>query len=524
MFAPSPNFETFCQNAIKPNSKNVQAQLLWKKCINDIDTPISAFLKLATQEPYAFLLESVQGGEKKGRYSVLGLRPDLIWRLCQTVTQGNTPYQAYAEHAQGMENIIAQRYSVSDLPPLESLRELQAKCALDIPPHLPPMLAGMFGYLGYDIVRENEYLPTRKPDPIGVPIAIMMRPTLVAVFDQISQEVILGTRITPLATQASLQEKRALYDKACQILQEAETTLQGISPPPPNIRQARVPVQITQNETRASYSAKVQKARDYIKAGDAFQIVLAQRFSAPCHVEPFSIYRALRRLNPSPFLYFLRMGTYSLVGSSPEILVRLRDNTVTIRPIAGTRPRAQTAKEDEKRAHELLTDEKERAEHLMLLDLGRNDVGRVAKAGTVQVTDTFGVEYYSHVMHIVSNVEGEVLPTHDALSTLLAGFPAGTVSGAPKVRAMEIIDELEDERRSFYAGGVGYLSADGDMDTAIALRTALIKDNVMHVYAGAGIVMDSDPDSEYEETKAKARALWQALEDAIAIESNLKNY
>jgi anthranilate synthase component 1 len=271
----------------------------------------------------------------------------------------------------------------------------------------------------------------------------------------------------------------------------------------------------TSNMSREQFHAMVERVKEYIRAGDAFQVVVSQRFAIPFRLPPFSLYRALRRLNPSPFLFFLDFKDFAIVGSSPEILVRLRDDTVTIRPIAGTRPRGKTPAEDRKYAEELLADPKERAEHLMLLDLGRNDVGRVSQVGTVKVTERFIIEYYSHVMHIVSNVIGKIRSDYDALSALVAGFPAGTVSGAPKVRAMEIIDELEPERRGVYAGCIGYFGASGDMDTCIALRTAVVKDGIVYVQAGGGIVADSDPEGEYQESWNKARALMRAAEEAV---------
>jgi len=490
-----PAFDAFATNYAKG-----QDQIVSKRLINDVDTPVSAFLKLAKDKPYAFLFESVQGGEQRGRYSVLGYAPDLIWRASGDVCELSVNGGAYV--------------TLEDKP-IESLRKLQAQSALDIPDDLPPMAAGLFGYLGYDMVRQVEHLPDINPDPIGTPDAIMTRPTLIAIFDQIAQEIILTTTV-----RATEQDAKVAYETAQSRLEQASQELESAIG---TFRSADVPevnVEAKHGATVEEFSKSVLKAKEYIKAGDIFQVVIGQRLEAPLTTSPFALYRSLRRLNPSPFLYFLNFDDHTIVGSSPEILVRLRDQKVTVRPIAGTRPRGKTPIEDKNLEAELLADKKELAEHLMLLDLGRNDVGRVAKAGTIEVTEEFIVERYSHVMHIVSNVEGDILEDKDVFDALFAGFPAGTVSGAPKVRAMEIIDELENEKRGIYAGAVGYISASGDMDTAIALRTAVVKDGVMHVRAGAGIVMDSDPVSEYEETRAKARALFHAAAHAPYFDRN----
>ncbi|RZV41253.1 MAG: anthranilate synthase component I [Acidimicrobiales bacterium] len=492
----TPDFDTFAKVYAKG-----QDQIVSRRLINDVDTPVSAFLKLANDKPYAFLFESVQGGEQRGRYSVLGYAPDLIWR-------------AFGDSCEISEN--GGDFQPLGDTPIVSLRKLQARSALDIPEALPPMAAGLFGYLGYDTVRQVERLPNINPDPIGTPDAIMTRPTLIAIFDQIAQEIILTTTVRTDSNQDAAKAYKAAQTRLEQAGQDLETAIG-------TFRSTNVPhvvISPKHGATCEEFSRSVQRAKEYIKAGDIFQVVIGQRLESPLSTSPFALYRSLRRLNPSPFLYYLNFDDHTIVGSSPEILVRLRDGTVTVRPIAGTRPRGKTPALDKSLETELLADKKELAEHLMLLDLGRNDVGRVAKAGTIEVTEEFIVERYSHVMHIVSNVEGEVLDDKDALDALFAGFPAGTVSGAPKVRAMEIIDELENEKRGIYAGAVGYISASGDMDTAIALRTAVVKDGVMHVRAGAGIVMDSDPVSEYEETLAKARALFHAAEHAPYFDRN----
>jgi len=470
-------------------------QLVYARVINDLDTPVSAYLKIAKGKPYAFLFESVQGGEIRGRYSFLGFSPDVIWRA----------------HGDGCEiSRNGDAFKTLEGKPLDTLRSLQTESAFDLPEGIPPMGAGLFGYLGYDMIRQVEVLNSNLPDPIGTPDAIMVRPTIVAIFDAVAQEIIVASPVYPGGS----------YDKAVERIQ---AVVRDLSLPTSHnvIEDVETPIiEPKLGTTLASFSDRVKKAKNYILSGDIFQVVIGQRLSAPLPASDFALYRSLRRMNPSPFLYFLNFEDHSIIGSSPEILVRLRDGVVTIRPIAGTRPRGKTHAEDIQHEKDLLADPKECAEHLMLLDLGRNDVGRVSKAGTVRVTEEFNVERYSHVMHIVSNVEGDILDKHDAISALFAGFPAGTVSGAPKVRAMEIIDELEVEKRGIYAGAVGYISSNGDMDTAIALRTGIVKDGTLHVRAGAGIVMDSVPKSEFEETLHKAAALFRAAEQSVKFDRN----
>ena len=378
------------------------------------------------------------------------------------------------------------------------------------------MAAGLFGYLGYDMVRHMERIPDSNPDTLGLPDSVLVRPTVVAIFDNIED---LVTIVAPVRLRDGVGAEAA-YDQARERLADVVADFERSLPyrrEPPDM-----PVELpdpVSNTTREQYYEMVERARQYILAGDIFQVVPSQRFSVPFRLPPFSLYRALRRLNPSPFLFFLDLDGFSIVGSSPEIMVRLRGDEVTIRPIAGTRPRGKSPGDDKALAKDLLSDPKERAEHLMLLDLGRNDVGRVAQIGTVKVTEQFTIEYYSHVMHIVSNVVGRIQPDKDALDALIAGFPAGTVSGAPKVRAMEIIDELEGTRRGVYAGAIGYFGAGGDMDTCIALRTGVIKDGRLHVQAGGGVVADSDPEAEYQESRNKARALIRAAEEAVRFAS-----
>jgi anthranilate synthase component 1 len=373
------------------------------------------------------------------------------------------------------------------------------------------MAAGLFGYLGYDMVRLVERLPEPGPDPLGLPDAMMLRPTVVVVVDGVKGEV---TVVSP-AWAASGLSARAAYAQAAERVMDAARDLdRAPAVASRDLGPGGPPAEPVSNTSRERYLEMVETAKEYIRAGDIFQVVPSQRWTQSFALPPFALYRALRRTNPSPYMFYFDFGAFQVVGASPEILVRLKQGTVTVRPIAGTRPRGATPAEDARLEAELLADPKERAEHLMLLDLGRNDVGRVARIGTVDPNERFVIERYSHVMHIVSNVDGALAEGHDALSALLAGLPAGTVSGAPKVRAMEIIDELEAEKRGVYGGGVGYFAAGGDMDVCIALRTAVVKEGTLYVQSGGGVVADSDPEAEYEETVNKAKALFQAARDA----------
>ncbi|MCX7313935.1 MAG: anthranilate synthase component I [Alphaproteobacteria bacterium] len=477
-----------------------EAQVLWTTLVADLETPVSAFLKITGGRPMRFLFESVEGGAVRGRYSVIGLDPDLVWR-----TNG-----AQAEVSRNAQSQTS-GFSPCTEPPLSALRALIAESRIELPEGLPPMAAGVFGYLGYDMVRLMEELPTSHPDPIGIPDAVLVRPTLVVVFDAVRDSI---TVFTPVRPEPGVTAKAALVRAEARLAGVVDALDRPLDKATTGDATGPLDIPAKSNTTPEQYRTMVQKAKDYILAGDIFQVVLSQRFQAPFTLPPFALYRALRRVNPAPFLYFLDFGGYAVSGSSPEVLVRLREGTVTIRPLAGTRPRGATPHEDKALEEQLLADPKERAEHLMLLDLGRNDVGRVSKIGTVKVTDQFFIERYSHVMHIVSNVEGQLDERSDALDALAAGFPAGTVSGAPKVRAMQIIDELEKEKRGLYAGSVGYFSAAGEMDSCIVLRTALVKDGNMYVQAGAGIVADSDPASEQAECVNKAKALFRAAEEA----------
>ncbi|MBT5047170.1 MAG: anthranilate synthase component I [Rhodospirillaceae bacterium] len=478
-----------------------QAQVVSTSLVADLETPVSAMLKLASGKPNSFLLESVEGGAVRGRYSIIGLRPDLIWQCHGNQAEINRD----ADSDGGT-------FEPCTGDALDSLRMIVEESRIDLPEALPPMAAGLVGYLGYDTVALMERVPSTRPDPLKTPDGLFVRPTIMAIFDLVKDTVTIVTPVRPDPKTSTVDAYEAAIDRLVSAVTDfergmPEERVAGAEPGP-----VPTPVSNTDPDT---YMDMVRKAKDYIIAGDVFQVVLSQRFSIPFTLPPFSLYRALRRTNPSPFLFFLNFGDFSVVGSSPEILVRLRDGKVTLRPLAGTRPRGETSTQDAALAEELLADEKELAEHLMLLDLGRNDVGRVAKIGTVEVTEKMVIERYSHVMHIVSNVEAEIDDKHDAMDALIGGFPAGTVSGAPKIRAMEIIDELEKEKRGIYAGTVGYFSANGSMDTCIVLRTALVKDGTMYVQSGAGIVTDSDPESEHRECQNKALALIRAAEEAV---------
>ncbi len=485
-----------------------EAQVVWTTLVADLETPVSAFLKLGGGKAMSFLLESVEGGAVRGRYSIIGLEPDLIWRA----NGGKAAINRAARKD-------AAAYTPCSEPPLETLRTLIEESRIALPESLPPMSAGVFGYLGYDMVRLMEDLKPPNPDPIGIPDAVLVRPTLIVVFDAVKDSI---TIVTPARPEKGVDAKAALARAVERLAGVVESLDRPLDKTLTEQDAGPIDVPAKSNTSPEEFKAMVRKAKEYIVAGDAFQIVLAQRFEAPFTLPPFSLYRALRRTNPSPYLYFLDLGDFAIAGSSPEILVKVSGDLVTIRPIAGTRHRGASPHEDKALEAELLADPKERAEHLMLLDLGRNDVGRVAAIGTVKVTDQFFVERYSHVMHIVSNVEGKLAGDRDALDALAAGYPAGTVSGAPKVRAMQIIDELEKEKRGLYAGCVGYFSAAGEMDTCIVLRTALVKDGKMYVQAGAGIVADSNPDFEQQECINKAKALFRAAEEARRFASAAK--
>jgi anthranilate synthase component 1 len=482
-------------------------QLIWRKRIADTETPVSAALKLFEAERGDFILESVEGGETRGRHSLIGIAPDLVFRAAGNKAEINSKWMTDRE-----------AFVPSLLPSLDALRALAAACRMDVPEELPPALACLVGYFGYETIGLVEKLPRAPQSALELPDMLFVRPTVILVFDRLKDEMFL---ISPVWT--GIKDAQAVA-RAHARLDAAERLLDA-----GHVAQAEPAAQCDGQELTLQpvlpagrYVEMVASAKDYIKAGDIFQVVLAQRFTAPFHLPPVHLYRALRRINPSPFLYFIDLPGFALIGSSPEILVRARGGEVTIRPIAGTRPRGKSSLEDAENKASLLADPKERAEHLMLLDLGRNDVGRVTKSGSVTVTDSYMVEFYSHVMHIVSNVVGELADDKDAIDALFAGFPAGTVSGAPKVRACEIIAELEPETRGAYAGGVGYFSPNGDMDSCIVLRTAVVKDGIMHVQAGAGIVADSNPEYEQRECEAKAGALIAAAREAMRVAGEAK--
>ncbi len=474
--------------------KNNKPQLLSKNLIADIETPVSCLLKIKKNQKYSFLLESVEGGSLRGRYSLLGCDPDLIWRVNDNVATIEYNHEKY-------------NYKISNQP-IESLKDIIKfskfdKGKIDAP---YPILVG---YLGYPMIQYMENISLNNNDNINIPDSILIRPKIVAVFDNIKDKITVMTVVYP-------SEKKD-YDYA---YNEAEALLElKVNQLKENLVQMPVSeiksnLKFVSNYSKDEYFSIISKAKEYIKNGDIFQVVTSQRFETKYDLEAVSLYRSLRRLNPSPYLVNLNFNQIGLVASSPELLVQLRNKKITIRPIAGTRKRGKNANEDLKLSKDLLTDKKELAEHLMLLDLGRNDVGRVAKNQSVKVTEKMIIEYYSHVMHIVSNVEGLIEDNYDAVDALKAGFPAGTVSGAPKIRAMEIIEELENLNRSFYAGCMGYFESNGDMDTCISLRSGLVKDGKLHIQAGGGVVFDSNPEDEYQETINKAGALMAAAEDS----------
>ncbi|MFD0908751.1 anthranilate synthase component I [Ruegeria arenilitoris] len=493
--ALTPDFDSFAR-AYEAG----QNQVVYTRLAADLDTPVSLMLKLTGAQKDAFVLESVTGGEVRGRYSIIGMKPDLIWRCRGETSELNRSVRFDAD-----------AFDAQDGNPMDNLRALLAESGIDLPDDLPQAAAGLFGYLGYDMVRLVEHLPDVNPDPLGLPDAILLRPSVVAVLDGVKGEV---TIVSP-AWASDGQSAKAAYAQAAERVMDAVRDLERAMPSESrDLGEAHEIAPPVSNFTKSGYMEAVEKAKEYIQAGDIFQVVPAQRWTQDFPLPPFALYRSLRRTNPSPFMFYFNFGGFQVIGASPEILVRVFGNEVTIRPIAGTRPRGATPEEDKANELDLLADKKELAEHLMLLDLGRNDTGRVSKIGTVRPTEEFIIERYSHVMHIVSNLVGELADDKDALDAFFAGMPAGTVSGAPKVRAMQIIDELEPEKRGVYGGGVGYFSAGGDMDMCIALRTAIVKDQKLYIQAGGGVVYDSDPEAEYMETVHKSNAIRRAAADA----------
>jgi anthranilate synthase component 1 len=476
-----------------------QPQVLWSQISADLETTVSAYLKLSAGKPNCFILESVEGGAIRGRYSFIGIEPDLIWRCRGNKAETNR------------DALTGGAFIPESMGALDSLRALIKESQIDdMPPGLPPMASSLVGYMGYDMVRLMETLPNTPEDTLGLPDGMFVRPTVMAVFDSVDDSISI---VTPVRPCEKLNGEEA-FEKALERIENAITRLNGPLPERPKFHATEITTERASNFTKSEFLGVVERAKEYIRAGDAFQIVPAQRFETPFKRPPFDLYRALRRLNPSPFLFYLDFAGFAVVGSSPEILVRVRDGEVTIRPLAGTRRRGKNPQEDNALAENLLNDPKELAEHLMLLDLARNDVGRVSEVGSVEVTAQFEIERYSHVMHLSSTVVGRISQDYDEIGALIAGFPAGTVSGAPKVRAMEIIDELEPTKRGIYAGCIGYFASNGTMDTCIALRTGVVKDGTLYVQAGVGVVADSDPEAEFQESIDKSQALMRAAEAA----------
>ena len=466
-----------------------------REVLSDLDTPLSVYLKLA-DGPHTYLFESVEGGERFGRYSIIGLPARRVYE-----------FRGHRLDVREHGEIVETREVADPLAEVERLRETHKVPKLE---GLPGFAGGLVGWFGFECI---EYIEPRlkanpKPDELGTPDILLMLSEELAVFDNLKGRLYLVVHADPREPQAYARANRRL-DALVHRLRH------GGAPYPETLQPAAIDESDFRSSfTREQYHDVVRKAQDYIRAGDIFQVVPSQRLSVAFHARPVDVYRALRALNPSPYMYFLDTGSTQVVGSSPEILARLQDGTVTVRPIAGTRPRGKTVEEDNALEAELLADPKERAEHLMLIDLGRNDVGRISEPGSVKVGEQFVIERYSHVMHIVSEVTGRLLPGLSYADVLRATFPAGTVSGAPKIRALEVIRELEPIKRNVYAGSIGYIGWHGDADTAIAIRTAVIQDGRLHVQAGGGVVFDSDPDAEWQETMNKGRALFRAVAEA----------
>ena len=475
-------------------------QVLFTSFAADVHTPISSLLKLE-KERYLFLFESVERGSQKGRYSVIGLKPDLIWECKDGISKIK----------KSNEGIIRKKIN-SD--PLDNLRKIIEENKLKIPHNLPSIACGLFGYLGYEMIKYFENVKMIKKDMLDLPESIFIRPSLTLVFDNVNDKLYISKIISPNQKKALETFKLAeseianLIQKITRPLKKSNLNLHNLS------SQVDIFKNVKSNTTYLEFKKMIEKAKKYIFEGEIFQVVLSRLFKTKIKSSPVSIYRALRHLNPSPYLFFMNFKDFVIVGSSPEILIKLEDDKVTIRPIAGTRKRGKTKQQDKKLERDLLSDPKEISEHLMLLDLGRNDISRVTEPGTVKVTSKMYIEYFSHVMHIVSNIEGKINKTKNSTDVLFSGFPAGTVTGAPKIRAIEIIEELEKNKRNIYAGSVGYISNNGNINTCIALRTALIKKKQIYVQAGAGIVADSKPLNEYKETENKALAILTACKYA----------
>jgi anthranilate synthase component I len=468
-----------------------------REVFSDLDTPLSVYLKLA-DGPYTYLLESVEGGENWGRYSMIGLPCRRVYKL-----------RGAQLTVEEVGEVVEQR-ELAD--PLAEIERIRATYKVPHLPHLPEFSGGLVGYFGFESIAYIEPQLSRpdRPDQLGIPDVLLMLSEEVAVFDNLKSRLYLIVHADPAQPQAYARAHRRLDELAFRLRRSGPSYPEVLDP------KALEEADFVSSFTREQYHGIVEKAKEYIRAGDIFQVVPSQRLSVPFRARPVDVYRALRALNPSPYMYFLDLGGTQIVGSSPEILVRLKKGKVFLRPIAGTRPRGKTREEDLALEAELLADPKERAEHLMLIDLGRNDVGRVSKTGSVKLTESFVIERYSHVMHIVSQVEGDLCEGLSYMDVLKATFPAGTVSGAPKIRALEIIQDLEPHKRNIYAGAIGYIGWWGDADTAIAIRTAVIQDGRLHVQAGGGVVYDSDPATEWEETMNKGRALFRAVKQAAS--------
>ena len=488
----TPDYPTFCALAERGNLVPVYREIL-----ADLETPVSAFLKIDDGGD-AFLLESVEGTEKWARYSFLGSTPELV------VSAKGSTFETTRAGAAPIQETVAD--------PLDAVRALLHRYRTVTVPGLPRFSGGLVGYLSYDLVRFFERLPVYATDDLQMPDLRLMLADTLLIFDNVAHKI----KVVAHAHLDADSDVRSAYDTACAKVDRLIERLQRPIDVPHTIARGD-PAPVTANLTQDQYEALVRRAKEYIVAGDVIQVVLAQRFECALHAAPFNIYRCLRAVNPSPYMFFLRLGPHTVLGASPEVMVRLEDREITVRPIAGTRPRGTEEKRDLEFERELVTDPKEIAEHIMLVDLGRNDVGRVARIGSVAVTERMVVERYSHVMHLVSNVRGELLPDLDCFDGLRATFPAGTLTGAPKIRAMEIIDELEPSRRGLYGGAVGYFDFSGNMDTCIAIRTLVAANGRLYIGAGAGIVADSDPAREYQECVNKARAVVQAVRLAEAM-------
>lgn len=483
-----PNFDQFRAMGRRGNLIPV-----YREIFADLDTPVSAFLKLDDGGD-AFLLESVEGGEKWGRYSFIGVAPDLI-----VTSKGKTFH---------VERPGGRRETQEVADPLVGVREILHRYRPVEAPGLPRFAGGLVGYVAYDVVRFFERLPEKARDDLGHPDLYLMLTDTLVVFDNVKQTI----QVVSHALIDEGTDLREAYETACTKVDRLIERLRGAARVPGPLPVPRAAPEVRSTLSAEQYQATVRQAKEYVFAGDVIQVVLAQQFQRPLHADPFNIYRCLRTVNPSPYMFFLRTGGLTILGASPEVMVRLEGREITVRPIAGTRPRGRDEHQDAELERELRSDPKERAEHIMLVDLGRNDVGRVARVGTVAVTEQMVVERYSHVMHLVSNVRGELADGLDCFDAFRATFPAGTLTGAPKIRAMEIIEELEPTRRGIYGGAVGYFSFSGNMDTCITIRTIVIDRGMIHVGAGAGIVADSDPEREQAECLNKARALFQAVE------------